>query len=72
LNWKILKSERRVACHSQGRRIASIEARVAVSADVGELRDLTGDEPLAAAGLFGGQINLDAHVLALGIQPPVP
>lgn len=64
LNWKILKSERRVACHNPGAQDALIEAGITVSADVGELGDLTGDEPFAATRFLGGQINLDAHVLA--------
>ena len=37
---------------------------IAVATNVGELRHLPGDEPLAAACVLSGQINLDAHVLA--------
>ena len=39
-----------------------IGIKIAIAARIGELRDLTGDVPLAAASIFGGEIDLDAHV----------
>ncbi|MNV64839.1 hypothetical protein D3C71_1575010 [compost metagenome] len=47
-----------------GAQYAFVEVEVAVAPDVGELRHLPGDEPLASACLLRGEVHLDAHVLA--------
>ena len=47
-----------------GAQDAFVEVGVTVSADVGELGDLPGDEPLAPASLLGGEVDFNAHVFA--------